>query len=197
MAGIRGIFLAASLLAAAWPAAAAENSSAYTKIDLATCREEAPDPDDPLMSGTWWCEGYGGMPVMVTEGDLRFMVSYGADAENERAAGQTLPSFNTIGETLEWRLRRADDGTLRPFATILRYFTDAPAAGAVKGQLLVVTKLGGSGQICQIGIVDALVNPDANVIAREVADNGADAFDCAAEEPLQFGLVGGDGDAQE
>ena len=67
----------------------------------------------------------------------------------------------------------------------------------MKGQLLVVTKLGGSGQICQIGIVDALVNPDANVIAREVADNGADAFDCAAEEPLRFGLAGGDGDAQE
>ena len=192
MAGIR-----LTLLLPAAAAFAEDNSSAYTKIDLAACREEAPDPDDPLESGTWWCEGYGGMPVMVTEGDLRFMLSYGSDAENERAAGQTMPGFNTIGETLEWRLRRGSDGALHPFATILRYFTDAPNPGERKGQFLVITKLGGPGQICQIGYVDALANPDANAVARAVADNGADDFDCAIHQPIAFGLIGGEADAQE
>ena len=191
MADLRLILAALSVLAAA-PAFAEDNQSAYTRIDLAACREEAPDPDDPLESGSWWCDGYGGMPVLVTEGDLRFMVSYGADAGHERAAGQTLPPFNTIGETLEWRLRRGDDGALHPFATILRFFTDAPNPGERKGQFLVITRLGGPGQICQMGWVDALANPDANAVAREVADNGAGDFDCATGEPLAFGLIGGD-----
>ena len=196
MAGLRMILAAALVLGTA-PTAAVANESAYTKLALAACREEAPDPDDPLQSGVWWCEGYGGMPVRVAEGDLRFMVSYGDTAAAERAATQTLPRFNTIGGTLEWRLKSGADGTSRPIATILRYFTDADVEGGRKGQFLVITRLGPPGAVCQVGFVDALVNPDANAIAREVADNAAEGFDCASEEPLQYGLVGGDGDAQE
>jgi len=196
MAGIRVVLVAVAVLAAS-PAIAAANESVYTKLDLAACREEAPDPDDPLQSGVWWCEGYQGVPVRVAEGDLRFMVSYGADAADEPAAGQTLPRFNTIGETLEWRLKSGADRTSRPVATILRYFTDADAEGGRKGQFLVITRLGPPGRVCQIGLVDALVNPDANAIARAVADNAGEGFDCATEERLQYGLVGGDGDAEE
>ena len=106
------------------------------------------------------------MKVMVTEGDLRFMLSYGDDAENEVAAGQTLPRFNTIGNTLEWRLEKGDDGIARPTATILRFFTDPDVEGGRKGQVLVITKLGGPGQICQMGRVNALANPDANAMPR-------------------------------
>jgi hypothetical protein len=75
------------------------------------------------------------MPVRVAEGDLRFLVSYGANAAGEIAAGQTVPQFNTINETLEWRL----DGAGRAFATILRFFTDGEGE---KEQILVVTRLG-------------------------------------------------------
>jgi hypothetical protein len=175
---------------AASAAAANEKKSVYTKLDLAQCREEAPDPDDPLASGTWWCEGHDGMPIMVAEGDLRMMVSYGANAAGEIAASETLPSFNHIGETLEWRLELGrDDGLWHPFATILRYFTDSDGE---KGQFLVITKLGGSGQICQIGFVDALKNPDANTLARQVADEAAPGFRCGEENRLQFGLTGDD-----
>ncbi|HMN84842.1 MAG TPA: hypothetical protein PKA74_02465 [Bauldia sp.] len=181
-------------LAAASPAAA--NESAYTTIDLAACREEAPDPDDPLQSGVWWCEGYGGMAVRVAEGDLRFMVSFGERAAEERAAEQTLPRFNTIGGTLEWRLK-ADGGQVRPIATILRYFTDAEAEGGPKGQFLMITRLGPPGSVCVVGYVDALVNKDANALAREVADNASEDFDCSREQPLQYGLIGGEDDAQE
>lgn len=165
--------------------AAAENTSAYTKIDLTGCREIPPDPDDPLQSGTWWCEGYGDVPVYVMEGDLRFFVSYGEGAPAELAARTTLPAFNHIGETIEWRL--GPDGV--PFATILRFYTDS-GDGGPEGQTLVITKLGGPGQVCHFGYVDARTNPDANAIAREVADNGAADFDCGRETPLQFGLTG-------
>jgi hypothetical protein len=189
MAG-RHLTLLLTAIAFAAPAVAAENSSAYTKIILDQCREQPPDPDDPLQSGVWWCEGYAGMPVRVTEGDLRFLISYGADAANEIAAGQTLPAFNTIGDTLEWRLAPGGDGAQHPFATILRFFTDS--GDGQKGQYLVVTKLGGPGQVCHVGYVNALLNQDANVIARDVADNAAPGFVCGQDDALTYGLTGDD-----
>lgn len=177
-----GLSLVLPLLAAP---AVAENASAYTKIELAACREIPPAPDDPLESGAWWCEGHGGIPIYVSEGDLRFFVSYGDTAPDELAAKTTLPAFNHIGETIEWRL--GPDG--RPFATILRFFTSS-GDGAPDGQVLVITRLGGPGQVCHIGYVDARTNPDANAIAREVADNGAAEFDCGRDTALHYGLSG-------
>ncbi len=178
-----GLSLCLPLLAAT--PAAAENASAYSKIDLAACRSIPPAPDDPLQSGAWWCDGHGGIPVYVSEGDLRFFVSYGETAPEELAARTTLPPFNHIGETIEWRL--APDG--RPFATILRFFTSS-GDSAPDGQVLVLTKLGGPGQICHIGYVNARANPDANAIAREVVDNGAGTFDCGGDTAPEYGLSG-------
>jgi len=161
------------------------NTSAYTKVKLDACRAIPPAPDDPLESGAWWCDGHAGIPVYVSEGDLRFFVSYGDTAPDELAAMTTLPAFNHIGETIEWRL----DPDGRPLATILRFFT-SPGDGAPDGQVLVITKLGGPGQVCHLGYVDALTNPDANALARTVADNGAATFDCGRETALHYGLSG-------
>jgi hypothetical protein len=177
-----GLSLALLLLAAI--PAGAENLSAYTKINLDACRAIAPAPDDPLESGAWWCDGHAGIPVYVSEGDLRFFVSYGEGAPDELAAMTTLPAFNHIGETIEWRL--GPDG--RPFATILRFFTST--GDAPEGQVLVITRLGGPGQICHLGYVDARINPDANALAREVADNGARDFACGRDTALYYGLSG-------
>jgi hypothetical protein len=128
------------------------------------------------------------MPVRVAEGDLRFLISYGENAAEEVAAGETLPAFNTIGTTLEWRLERdRSNGSLHPIATILRYFTDSGTGE--KGQVLVVTKLGGPGQVCHIGYVDALLNPDANVMARQVAEQAAAGFVCGQDRPGSYGLA--------
>jgi hypothetical protein len=128
------------------------------------------------------------MPVRVAEGDLRFLISYGENAAEEVAAGETLPAFNTIGTTLEWRLERdRSNGSLHPIATILRYFTDSGTGE--NGQVLVVTKLGGPGQVCHIGYVDALLNPDANVMARQVAEQAAAGFVCGQDRPGSYGLA--------
>ncbi len=83
--------------------------------------------------------------------------------------------------------------TASRFATILRFYTDA-GDGDPEGQVLVITRLGGPGQVCHIGYVDARVNPDANAIAREVADNGAADFDCGRDQPaaIRAGRHGGE-----
>lgn len=150
--------------------------SAYTDLDLDQCMIMQTDD----FGSTWACAGYRGYPVMVAEGDLRFLVSYGLRPKDEKAASQTLPPFNTIGPRLEWRLKR-EAGVWKPVATILRYFIDREDP-MPDGQVLVVTRLG-EGATCQTAWIDALANADANALARNAADRAA-AFDCANEPEI-------------
>ena len=115
--------------------------------------------------------------MRIAEGDLRFFVSYGFGADDEPAAGQTPPPFNTLGPKIEWRLSNAS-GAWKPVATIVRYFVDNDTD--IDGQILVVTQLG-EGTTCQIAYIDALANPDANALAREAADRMAGKTDCSVE----------------
>jgi hypothetical protein len=159
------------------PAAAQGNDSAYTDVDLDDCSVVSSDD----FGSTWACSGYRGIPVMIAEGDLRFFVSYGLSSTEERAAEQTLPPFNTLGPKIEWRLR-PEGGTLRPFATILRYFVQREE-GEDEGQILVVTKLE-PGATCHVAYIDALANDNPNELARDAADDLAADFDCASEPEI-------------
>lgn len=163
-------------------AVAAEFTSAYTKINLETCTQLENAEDEGTFGGSWMCPGFGGLDVFVAEGDLRMFVSFGPDAGNERAAGQTLPRFNTINETLEWRLR---DGV--PFATILRWFPSLDDGGKT-GSVLIVTQLT-PGATCQIGRIDAQANPGANQMSRDLADTTAGTYDCSVP-PMVLGNKG-------
>lgn len=184
MTGIKGTFVLGLLAAilAAGPASAQFNQSEYTDVDLDLCTVISSDD----FGSTWACSGFKGMPVMVSEGDLRMMVSYGLTSTEEKAASQTLPPFNHLGEKIEWRLSNAEGG-YKPFATILRYFVQRtdPETGAEKdeGQILVVTKVS-PGATCQIAWIDALANPNANELARKTADERAKDFDCANEPEI-------------
>lgn len=169
------VFLAAlGVLASAGQAAAQPAQSNYTDVDLNQCT--VIESDD---FGTMWaCPGYRGIPVMISEVDLRMMVSYGLTSTTEKAAQQTLPPFNRLGDKIEWRVSMAE-GHLKPFATILRFLTQRE--GTEKpGEVLVVTRLA-PGATCQIAYVDALANPDANAMARKFADEKAAGFDCKKE----------------
>ncbi len=161
-------------------AAAEEIGSVYTPLKLEACKNVTP-PEAADYGGVFRCKGYGGMDVRVAEGDLRMFVSYGPDADSQTAANQTLPAFNTTGETLEWRLA---DGV--PFATILRFHWDSDGA---KGSTLVVTKLG-DGDACHVAHVMATGNPNANVLAREIADGQAHSFDCKRDRIRSYGADG-------
>lgn len=176
------------LLAPVAAAAQTRTESVYTKLILTECGEELAPPNQEMESARFWCRGYHEMDVMVAEGDLRTFVSFGPNAENEMAAEQTLPTFNTIGDTLEWRVRQLPEGGWEAFATILRYYTDRTET-APRGQVLVVTRLGETGTVCHVAYIDALLNGNANAMARAVADTIAPDFVCGHDEPGWTGIT--------
>jgi hypothetical protein len=163
------------------PAAAAEEiASVYTPLKLDKCKDVT--PEDAKDYGTVWrCGGYGGIDVRVAEGDLRIFVSYGPKAETQTAAYETLPQFNSIGETLEWRLAGG-----KPFATILRFRWDSDNG---EGSTLVVTKLG-KDDACHVAHVVATGNPKSNELARQIADGQARNFVCKRDKVRTYGPDG-------
>ena len=176
----------ALLVAVSSSAFADEIVSVYTPLDLAKCRHKAGTMEEDY--GTWICRGLNGIPIHVTAGDQRSYVSYGRNAANEPASKQTLASFNGEGKTIEWRAVRGGDGKLTPFATIMRWSTTVSDEDKnVRGQVLVVTRL--SPPVCHVGYVDGRANPDANVLAQEIADKHARDFKCD-DKPMIKGKTG-------
>lgn len=166
------------------PAASGKTESVYTKLltPEANCKELESNPDE---GGSFLsrCPGYGGIAVYVGEGDLRMVVAYGMNAKGEIAYSQTFPAFNTIGETLEWRLK---DG--KPFATILRWKIDG-GPDMPKGEVLVVTQLE-EGNQCWVAMVSANKNKDANELARKAADELAGTVTCSEDTVAKaYGVV--------
>lgn len=182
--------IALSLYAFAGHGALAQTiASIYTPLDLKKCFHRAgKDVED---YGTWSCAGYGGFAVYVSGGDQRSYVSYGPNAAKQPAATQTLASFNGEGTNIEWRGQRTPTGQLLPYATIMRWSTTvtADSGDAVKGQVLVVTRLGTAG-VCHVGYVDGRENPDANALAQKIADENARTFKCGTDKPIILGNRG-------
>ena len=148
MRGLGSALLGLVVLAS--PALAQNIDSAYTKIDYDDCVLIEADE----LGASFACPGYKGYPLYIAEGDLRMFVSFGFGAPQEMAAHQTVPDFNYIGDTLEWRLVETETGW-RPFAAILRYFTLSVDDTEPDGQVLVVTRIA-PGETCQIARIDAL-----------------------------------------
>jgi hypothetical protein len=168
------------------PTAANPVKSVYTTVDLRTCRQVKRHRD----GSAWHCEGLNRLPVYVAEGDLRQFVSVGADALKRRAASQTLGAFNSIFEkgqsraTIEWRFSRRGERKL-PYAIIVRFHTSRDGRN---GDVLVVSKVS-EAETCHVAYIDALANPDAIALARQIADTQAKAFDCR-QEPRTEGATG-------
>jgi hypothetical protein len=180
-----------SLLQALWPApvlaqAGAPIESAYTTFDSSKCRHtRGRDVED---YGSWLCPGLKGIAVRLAAGDQRMYVSFGRNAAREPAASETIRGFNDVYKgTIEWRLERKPDGKLVPFATILRWnFMTSPDDRNASGRKLVVTRLG-PGAVCHVGYVDARANPDANDLARKLADEKARTFKCGVDKAESVG----------
>ena len=77
---------------------------------------------------------------------------------------------------------------MRSFATILRWNVKIDEGGVSRGRVLVVTRLGAGG-VCHVGYVDALANPDGNMLARRIADEKARAFRCNKDKRIVLGKV--------
>jgi hypothetical protein len=190
------------LLAAACGAGVASAQSiesAYTTFDSKKCKHKpGTEPED---YGDWLCPGYGNIAVRLAAGDQRMFVTFGKakkDDEENLAESQTFPAFNDVySGTVEWRLEKSADGKLRPFATILRWNIiaagDQPTKGksgiVPTGRVLVVTRLGPGG-VCHVGYVDARANPNANELARKIADEHARGFKCGKDKRIVLGQTG-------
>nr|WP_246085173.1 hypothetical protein [Rhizobium glycinendophyticum] len=172
------------------PEAARANDSVYTDLDLDQCQTLAEDQ----MGVSLKCRGYRGEPVYFKEGDLRQSVFYGrVDKELIEGAFESFSAFNHINTKIEWRLNDAGE----PFAAILRWFIDNPgpeggSTKASRGEILVVSRVGTSdyGGSCMVALVDAKANADANVKARQIADDTAQDFACGMQEPEWVGKRG-------
>ena len=176
--------IAAACIALAQPAAAAD--SAYTKIDFdVDCRQV----EEFELGGSWVCKGYRGVQIRFSEGDLRQSAFYGdVGSWYEAGAFESFSAFNHAGPTVDWRL---DGG--RPLAAIRRWFVasgyDDAGNPLPEIQVLVVSRVGqpADGEACVVGYVEATANPDANAIARKVADEEARYFACRYAEPMWHG----------
>jgi hypothetical protein len=184
------LLAAAFAIVSATAAARAQNAeSAYTDFNTKKCQHTpGKDAED---YGEWLCQGYDGIPVWMSAGDQRIVVSYGHRAKLEPAARQTLDSFNGEGNRIEWRIRPDAKGKKRPFATIMRWSTTHTDARGepVRGAVLVVTRLGIAG-VCHIGYVDGQANANANELARQIADQYAREFICRRDKPIVLGKTG-------
>lgn len=170
---------------------AAANSSTYTKLDLDACRKLS----SYEAGGRMKCAGYKSYPVYFAEDDLRQSLRYGPAAKDLiEASFESFAQFNNVNLTIEWRL----DGKGTPIAAIQRWFTDNPdpQTGASvpenAGQVLVVSRVAqpDDGLSCVVGYVDALANPNANDLARSLADDSATDFACGYSEPTWAGSKG-------
>jgi len=176
-------FVASFCLASPDSGRAAE--SVRTELELDKCLHTPGSTDEDY--GSWLCKGYAGIVVFVTAGDQRSYMSYGRNAKAEPAATQTLAAFNGLGSNIEWRMDRTANGTLKPFATIVRWNTTIVSdVEPARGQMLVVTRLA-PGAICHVGYVDASVNANANTLAQEIADEHARKFRCGSDHPVVLG----------
>jgi hypothetical protein len=181
------VLMAAKIVLAA-PALA--NDSAYTDLDLDNCQTIEAD----AMGASLLCKGFKGLAVHFKEGDLRQSVLFGpVDRELRDAGFESFSAFNRVNDKIEWRL----DASGKPFATILRWFIENPGPDGSPGpestgQVLVISRIATQNYpgSCFVGMVDAKATTNANIVARQVADQVAAGFDCGMQPPLWYGERG-------
>ena len=150
-------------------------ASTYSEIDLEACKQTSLETEEGT-SATWTCDGFGDIPLFIAEGDGRFDLDAGV--ENEQF--ETIGAFNSLAETVEWRLK---DG--EPFAVIFRY-NDATVEAEGR-TVLAVEKIGRADSPgCRVAQI-AGETPDANQVARDLADQSVADFSCGVDEAAVVG----------
>ncbi|MBX9926570.1 MAG: hypothetical protein K2Y05_09440 [Hyphomicrobiaceae bacterium] len=159
--------------------------SAYTTIDLSSCQRTK------TADGEWHlCQGLPGYSVYVAEGDLRTFIAASTSPVKSRAAVQTLRAFNTpfkgksVRVPVEWRFVMRN-GKQVPYAAIVKFYTKNSENS---GEVFVVMKIAGP-ETCHVAYVDAVASKEAIVLARQIADERAAAFDCK-NDPEPVGIRG-------
>ncbi|MBD0413999.1 hypothetical protein [Oryzicola mucosus] len=185
---MRQFFAALLLFALSGSAEAEEIVSAYTEFDIdrdCAVTERATEGEGTFSN--YVCNGYRGFPVILSVDDMRESIVYGFPGA-DKTAWESFSGFNSAGPRIEWRLATYE-GMELPFATIRRWFVHDPDEDDKKLEILVVSKIGQPGEAdgCVVGLVMATGKPDANDMARIIADRQARDFACGADERVFVG----------
>lgn len=136
---------------------------------------------------SWRCQGPAGYSVVFHDLGNMVAVEIGPTRRERAIVEDGLlwqgADDKAFGDRLEWRLAGG-----RPYAAILRIRRSDFAMGANKAMTveeLLVIKVTPQGA-CGIGVVDGK-NPDANALARDLADAFTAAFRCGADKPRAMG----------
>ena len=140
-------------------------SSAYTELDLNTCKEIRREPEGE--SATWRCPGYDGVPLFVHVGDGRYDLDAGVDNKTWESIG----AFNDVPGTVEWRLVNG-----RPSAIIYRLRDVSGMAG--NRSVLMVEEVGTKDRPGCLFARIAGDTPDANRVARMHANDTFENAPC-------------------
>lgn len=173
---MRYLAFLAFVVAGSSTAFSGEISSIYSDFDLKKCKALEFYADEGE-GGVWECEGIEGFDVLYLEGDLRGFVAFGPEARSQCTSAQTFGAFNSPGPRIEWRMENG-----KPIATIFRWFTDnGSGEEGAKQNWLVVTKLNGK-DACRMALIDTKY-PNANAVARKMADENSPGFNCEKDVP--------------
>ena len=177
-----------SLVCLSFVSSAVAAESVFTKLDL---ENGCVFHSEYELGTSAYCEGYKGYPVHFSEGDLRQMVRFGHVGKLEDQ-WESFAQFNRVNDTIEWRLKNK-----KPHAAILRWFIenssqDGDYSKQLEGQVLVISRVADHERpfSCVVGYVDARANQNANVMARQLADERASSFECGKEKPAFVGERG-------
>ena len=180
---------ALAVLAIPGAAAAQQIDSVYTTYDWDTdCRtlEDNLPADEAAMSFRMVCPGPDGFYLMLSEGDARISMDY---ATTQRfGPWESFTPFNTVHDTVEWRRQRLNE-KMQAFATIHRW--DVGPSDDDR-EILVISTVATApdAESCMVGVIDTATTPDANELARAVADRFAPGFVCGNAQLRAFGYVG-------
>jgi hypothetical protein len=161
-------FIALLLL---WQSAPAALQSVYTSLAAGDCTTVSANAERGY--STQRCRGVGGYGLLAHDDDARVsltVVAPGGKKYDLNYWQVVTPSFSTLGEKAEWRVRR-QAGRDEPVALIVRVNANEDAERPEKKtSYLVVAKIT-PGQVCVTDRVAPAAN--ANEEARRAADTAA------------------------
>ena len=162
-------------------------TSSYSTLDFNNdCKFKKQTEEEASMGSSGICKINGKPDIYFSEGDLRQSVGFGANKPFE-----TFSAWNSMNTTIEWR--HSDNGKI--YAAIVRFFIENPNPSTgipdkkSQGQVLVIHNVTQTtnDQTCVIGLVDSRGTKTANLLAREIADEQSQVFNCKTEIPKYHG----------
>ena len=148
--------------------------SAYSDISHPKCAAsgKATGDDTPV---TYRCKLLDDLVLIATYEGTAVRISI---LRNGDDTGLRLGAGYDVGETLEWRGWKRDDLKFEPAAAILRLIekTGHNNYASVLTVLRVENR-----KICPAAWLDVTATPNANAVARQIADDTAGKFHCGTD----------------